>query len=357
MSDHFFARSLLFIYVAAWIFIGTIAFIGESDAQSQTVGPFVRGDAAPAASATINANVTVIGLQPIADRELITLTNPTATGFGIPTSAFHLSNDPSVVGSVGQNIFFIQDIPQVWYLVGPSADGPGGAGIEHNGTVTGIEFEATWNGVQFDYEVLNSVRHHPGPGDWATRSYDSVFAQQTLALSLVEYDFNLLWGSIDIQGSASQSSASNAALQSVFVGTFTEELTACPAGTQEVDGTLILNGALDYPIVATKNPSWVSSGRDLQLPDWSGLFIRNSGSQSDYVAAAPGVLQDDGTAPNGLAGTVSRTANNNVSTAVDGGGGQNVRFNNTTRSVNFTSADGETRPGNVALIKCVILEL
>jgi len=354
MSDHFFARSLLVIYVAAWIFIGTIAFIGRSDAQSQTVGPFVRGDAAPAASATTNADVTVIGLQPIADRELITLTNPTATGFGIPTSAFHLSDDPSVVGSVGQNIFFIQDIPQVWYLVGPSADGPGGAGIEHNGTVTGIEFEATWNGVQFDYEVLTSVRHHPGPGDWATRSYDSVFAQQTLALSLVEYDFNLLWESIDTQSSASQSSASNEALQNVFVGTFTEELTACPAGTHEVDGTLILNGALDYPIVATKNPSWVSSGRDLQLPDWSGLFVRNSGSQSNYVAAAPGVLQNDATAVNGLGGTVLGPQNP-VATQVNGGGGNSVRAT-TTRTVTL-SGNTETRPGNVALIKCVILDL
>ena len=157
--------------------------------------------------------------------------------------------------------------------------------------------------------------------------------------------------------SALSAGGTSESVRNMFIGTFTEELTSCPAGSQEVDGTLILNGALDYPIVATKNPSWVSSERDLQLPDWSGLFIRNSGSQSDYVAAAPGVLQDDGTAPNGLAGTVARTANDNVSTAVDSGGGQSVRFNNTTRSVTFTSADGETRPGNVALIKCVILEL
>jgi len=145
----------------------------------------------------------------------------------------------------------------------------------------------------------------------------------------------------------------NEALQNVFVGTFTEELTACPSGTHAVDGTLIVDGAVDYPIVASKNAEWVV-GDDLQLPDWSGLFVRNSGSQGVYVAAAPGVVQDDGTAVNGLSGTVLGPQNP-VATQVNGGGGNSVRAT-TTRTVTLTG-NTETRPGNVALIKCVILNL
>ena len=47
-----------------------------------------------------------------------------------------------------------------------------------------------------DYQLIESVRHHPGPGDYATRTYDSVVANQTSALTLVNYDFGLLFDNL-----------------------------------------------------------------------------------------------------------------------------------------------------------------
>jgi len=134
------------------------------------------------------------------------------------------------------------------------------------------------------------------------------------------------------------------------IGTFTEELSTCPSNTQEVDGSLLVNGVGLYPIVASKNPDWVV-GNDLQLPDWQGLFVRNNGGDSE----APGVTQADATAANGLTGTVVGPANQ-VSTNVNSGSGNTIRFLQT-RTVTITSSDTETRPINVALLKCVILSL
>ena len=39
-------------------------------------------------------------LSTVADRQLITTSNPSATGFGIATSAFHLSDDPNILGTL-----------------------------------------------------------------------------------------------------------------------------------------------------------------------------------------------------------------------------------------------------------------
>ena len=67
---------------------------------------------------------------------------------------------------------------------------------------------------------------------------------------------------------------------------------------------------------------------------------------ADFLRAGAdsiGVHVDDTTAVNGLTGSVARTANNHQSTSVNNGGGQSVRFNNSTRDVVFTG-DDETAP-------------
>jgi len=110
-----------------------------------------------------------------------------------------------------------------------------------------------------------------------------------------------------------------------------------------VSGTVI-NGAIDYPLWSAMYPNFVV-GNDIVFPtNVDGMFLRNVGGN----AGAEGALQADGTAVNGLSGTVARTANNHIATEVDGGGGNNVRFNNTTRNVVFSSTDPETRPVNRA---------
>ena len=135
-------------------------------------------------------SITAIQLQPIELRQIIATSNASSFGFGIPTSAFHLSEDPSVVGTSGQTFKLVDNVPLDLYLVGPSADGPGGAGIEHNGTVAGIHFTATSDGTDITYQIVQSIRHHPGPGDWPTRSFDSI---PVVAYTVLASDFTLLF--------------------------------------------------------------------------------------------------------------------------------------------------------------------
>ena len=137
------------------------------------------------------ADVKIVDLAAIADRQLITTSNPTQSGFGIATSAFHLSEDPATVGTQGQTVTLTPGTPKDLYLVGASSDGPGGAGIEHNGTVNSVHLQAVLDGTEITWTALSVVRHHPGPGDWATRTYDSVIAAGA-AHTLASFDYDLL---------------------------------------------------------------------------------------------------------------------------------------------------------------------
>ena len=103
-----------------------------------------------------------------------------------------------------------------------------------------------------------------------------------------------------------------------------------PSGRTPDEGYLamsgvVVNGAVDYPIAAQRNPLFVS-GNDFDFTKYEGAFVRNLGGN----AAGEGVLQQD---------QQERSPNNPVGTQVNGGGGQTVRS---------VTANNETRPVNVA---------
>jgi len=103
-----------------------------------------------------------------------------------------------------------------------------------------------------------------------------------------------------------------------------------PSGRTPNEGYLamtgiVVNGAIDYPIAAQRNPLFVS-GDDFDFTKYEGAFVRNLGGN----AANEGTLQQDQQA---------RSPNNPVNTQVNGGGGQTVRF---------VTTNNETRPVNVA---------
>ena len=135
-------------------------------------------------------DINAVPLATIPERELITVNNSSGPGYGIATSAFHLSEDPDSVGTQGQDLEFQVGVAKDLYLVGASSDGPGGAGTEHNGTVNGVHLEVTFDGTSLLYNVVEAIRDHPGPGDWATRTYNSI---PTDAVTLISTDFNELF--------------------------------------------------------------------------------------------------------------------------------------------------------------------
>ena len=121
---------------------------------------------------------------------------------------------------------------------------------------------------------------------------------------------------------------------------FASDEEAAIAGFLPVKPGRIAGGATLFPVFASIYTEFLDGG-DILFPDnVAGMYLRNL----EGNALAEGVFQTDRTAENGLNGVVNRTANNNIPTAVQGTGGNSVRFNNTTRSVVFSSTDPETAP-------------
>ena len=146
-----------------------------------------------------NAEISVISPVPEDDREHITVTSFSQSGFGISNYLFHLSDDRNIVGTLaGGSITLEPNVPLDLYLVGPVTAGAGDGDVQHNGTVEGIHFTVTFDGVGLVYEIVESVRHHPGPGDFDTRSYQSVVDNQTIPLTIVENNFGLLFDGLAI---------------------------------------------------------------------------------------------------------------------------------------------------------------
>ena len=160
--------------------------------------PVLVGDTSQAVEPT--ANLAFRGLTSIADRQLITVSNSSQQGFGIATSAYHISGDPDQIGGLeGESMDLIQDSPVDLYIVGASSDGPGGPGIEHNGTVNGLHLRVTFDGTgQLIEEVVEYIRHHPGPGDWATRTFNSI---PKTNVNLLDSNFSLLYDFVFSTGS------------------------------------------------------------------------------------------------------------------------------------------------------------
>jgi len=156
--------------------------------------------------------VSITGLTSIADRALIVVSNTGGvSGYGIATSAFHLSDDAGQVGSLaGEELDIFPGDTRDFYLVGATTDGPGGPGLEHNGTVLGVHLQVTNVNGSLQYTIVESIRHHPGVGDWATRTYDSlpdasgytVFSNNFSELfeinPLVDFDGDGIINSLDI---------------------------------------------------------------------------------------------------------------------------------------------------------------
>ena len=128
----------------------------------------------------------------LADRQFLTLSNTSSFGFGITTNAYHLSDNPDAVGTLqGSGQALIVGQATDLYLVGASSDGPGGPGIEHNGTVNGMHIRVTWDGETLDIQEIEYKRDHPGPGNWATRSFNSIIP--TVAVTNQGGDLELLF--------------------------------------------------------------------------------------------------------------------------------------------------------------------
>lgn len=147
-----------------------------------------------------DAQVKVVDSVLEAERKHVTLTNAASTGYGITDYLFHLSDDPAVVGTLAwETIILEQWVAKDLYLVWPSTQGGTSTSwttwwnFQHNGTVTGVHFTATFDGTDIVYNVIESVRHHPWPWDFDTRTYNSVVAQQTAALTLLETNFDCLF--------------------------------------------------------------------------------------------------------------------------------------------------------------------
>lgn len=109
---------------------------------------------------------------------------------------------------------------------------------------------------------------------------------------------------------------------------------ALPAGWVECNGQTLNNPASPYN--GQVIPNLNSNTQDGSIN--SGMFLRG--------ASTSGTMQADGTAPNGLSGTVfGLMSANNVSS--QGGGWWN---GNTQAPVTFSSTDSETRPANMSVV-------
>lgn len=114
-------------------------------------------------------------LSSLENRELITISNTSQQGFGITTNAYHISDDPSVLGTLaGTELNLMPGQVKDLYIVGASSDGPGGPGLEHNGTVNALHIRVSIVNDELNIEEIDYLRDHPGPGDWETRTFNSV---------------------------------------------------------------------------------------------------------------------------------------------------------------------------------------
>jgi len=105
-----------------------------------------------------------------------------------------------------------------------------------------------------------------------------------------------------------------------------------PTGRTPAEGYLamtgiVTNGAVDYPVAASRNPVYITAnGLDFDFSEWDGAFPSNLGLNRDAEGARQGHQQQ-------------YIPNAPVGTAVNSGGGSTVRGRSDT---------GETRPTNVA---------
>ena len=174
---------------------GIQGYISKNDAGDVNI-TYTEAENASFGDAQVKVSLTVAE----AARQHITVTNTNGNQYGISNYLFHLSDDPAVVGTLAGTTITLQNgVPKDLYLVGPSTEGtPADGDFQHNGTVTGVHFQALFDGNSITYTVVDAVRHHPGPGDYATRSYDSVDAAQTVALTLASTNFGLLFSGFSV---------------------------------------------------------------------------------------------------------------------------------------------------------------
>jgi len=336
--------------------------IGPKGASAPPLPDPEGGDTSPA---TLDA--AIIELASLANRDLITVTNASQSGFGIATSAFHLSDDPGVVGTLyGQTISLEAGIPKDLYLVGASSDGLPGPGIEHNGTVTGVHITATWSGTgstvaDIAFNVVSSVRHHPGPGDWATRTYDSVVANQTIALNLLQTDFPLLIEGVQVSGTFSATVGNRVSWN---------RADALPDGWLPLNGQTVSAVDTEYPeLWAVRGLSKLidafdDTAKTITLKDYNGQgrFLRagmTAGVEQEQETSVDGI-----TVSNSGAHTHGYVDTEHLGFTGRGTGGNVARQgrtenNQTTASAGDHTHDlvgggAETRPINVSEIWCVV---
>ena len=142
-----------------------------------------------------DAQISIISPVAEGDRRHITLENASATGFGISSYLFHLSDDPSVVGTLsGTAITLQQGVAKDLYLVGPSTAGvPSDGDLQHNGTISAAHFTVTFDGFGLTYNLIAGHRIHPGDGNGAfdVRTFSEVAAVGPI--NFIETDFGLLF--------------------------------------------------------------------------------------------------------------------------------------------------------------------
>lgn len=115
-----------------------------------------------------------------------------------------------------------------------------------------------------------------------------------------------------------------------------------------IDGYTITNGAVDFPIFASKWTSFVV-GNDLVVPTgWNGSFTRNIGGNADTFETKQG----------DLIGSHSHTYNRPPQNQFTGRGtGTNIARRGTNSNVQTSSTGGiETRPENFGLQYYLILD-
>lgn len=177
---------------------------------------------------------------------------------------------------------------------------------------------------------------------------DTALGTRVTALETKPVPANIFVGQIGFDGGRLETGAAKSASQYLSEGKL-----------PLIAGFTVTNGATTYPKVAAMWPELVS-GANLAVPaSWSGIFLRNQGSNSPYAAGALRAVQDDATAVNGMRvhsqnGTVIYVSGG--PTAISDGNSNWTNSGANSGDANVLVGDTETRPVNMAVQYFIYLD-
>ena len=240
-----------------------------------------------------DAQISVISPVTEGDRQHITLENASATGFGITDYLFHLSDDPSVIGTLSDTTIILKrGVAKDLYLVGPSTSGaPSDGDVQHNGTVSGAHFTVTFDGSSLIYNLISGYRIHPGDGNGAfnVRTFNEV--QTAGPVTFIETNFGLLFNGFAISVPPNQYLVDERCFLTPPVDV--DDRTALGSGGDTPFTFFDNNDGTDVTYVATRTGTLVGfkmNLRNASTTDYSiDAIVRNAttGSESAVTFSVP----------------------------------------------------------------------